>query len=114
MFANYGRQQLKLLQDAGADVGYVIPQEGMLAWLDCWAITRGVKNKSLAERWINYMLDITVSRELTRRQGLSNTIEADTATRETDKIIWLEPVEDDKRRAALWARIISGDLPGRF
>jgi len=114
LFANYGRQQLKLLQDAGADVGYVIPQEGALAWLDCWAITRGVKNKNLAERWINYMLDITVSRELTRRQGLSNTIEADTATRETDKIIWLEPVEDDKRRAALWARIISGDLPGRF
>lgn len=114
LFANYGRQQLKLLQDAGADVGYIIPQEGALAWLDCWAITRGVKNKNLAERWINYMLDITVSRELTRRQGLSNTIEADTATRETDKIIWLEPVEDDKRRAALWARIISGDLPGRF
>jgi putative spermidine/putrescine transport system substrate-binding protein len=114
MFANYGTQQLKLLRDAGADVGYVLPIEGALAWLDCWAITRGVKNKKLAESWINYMLDKKVSSELTRRQGLSNTIEADAATRETDKIIWLEPVEDDKRRAALWGRIISGDLPARF
>lgn len=114
MFANYGTQQLKLLRDAGADVGYVIPSEGALAWLDCWAITRGAKNRNLAESWINYMLDKKVSAELTRRQGLSNTIEADTATRETDKIIWLEPVEDDKRRAALWGHIISGDLPGRF
>jgi putative spermidine/putrescine transport system substrate-binding protein len=114
MFANYGRQQLKLLRDAGADVGYVIPVEGAMAWLDCWAVTRGARNKALAEHWINYMLDKKVSAELTRRQGLSNTIEADVATAATDKIIWLEPVEDDKRRSALWGRIISGDLPGRF
>lgn len=114
LFANYGQQQLKLLRDAGADVAYVIPTEGALAWLDCWAVTRGVKNKALAERWINYMLDKTVSHELTRRQGLSNTIEASLTARENDKIIWLEPVEDDKRRAVLWARIISGDRPGRF
>lgn len=114
MFANYGKQQLKLLRDAGVDVGYVIPVEGALAWLDCWAVTRGAKNRSLAESWINYMLDRQVSGELTRRQGLSNTTEADAATRETDKIIWLEPVEDDKRRTALWGHIISGDLPGRF
>lgn len=114
LFANYGRQQLKLLRDAGADVGYVIPQEGALAWLDCWAVTRGAKNRKLAESWINFMLDRKVSAELTRRQGLSNTIEADAETADADKIVWLEPVEDDKRRSTLWARIISGDLPGRF
>lgn len=114
MFANYGTQQLKLLRDAGADVGYVIPREGALAWLDCWAITRGAKNKTLAENWINYMLEHKVSTELTRRQGLSNTIQAGGNARETDKIIWLAPVEDDKRRAALWARIISGAVPERF
>lgn len=114
MFANYGNQQLKLLRDAGVDVGYAIPSEGALAWLDCWAVTRGVKNKDLAERWINYMLDKKVSSELTKRQGLSNTLQAGTAAKESDKIIWLEPVEDDQRRAALWSRIISGDVPGKF
>ncbi len=60
------------------------------------------------------MLDKHVSGELTRRQGLSNTLEIDTSTQESDKIIWLEPVENDKRRAALWGRIISGDLPRQF
>lgn len=114
LFANYGRQQLKLLRDAGADVGYVIPREGALAWLDCWALTRGVKNKKLAESWINFMLDKKVSSELTRRQGLANTTEVDPETADADKIIWLEPVEDDKRRSALWGRIVSGDLPERF
>jgi putative spermidine/putrescine transport system substrate-binding protein len=114
MFANYGRQQWKLLSDSGADVGYLIPQEGTLAWLDCWAITKNTKNQRLAENWINYMLDKKVSGELSRRQGLSNTVDADIVSNESDKIIWLEPVEDDERRAALWARIISGDVPEKF
>ncbi len=114
LFANYGRQQFKQLRDAGADVGYVIPREGALAWLDCWAVTRGARNRQLAESWIDYMLEHGVSSELTRRQGLPNTIEADPLANETDKIIWLEPVEDAKRRAALWSHIISGDLPGKL
>jgi putative spermidine/putrescine transport system substrate-binding protein len=87
LFANYGNQQLKQLRDAGADVGYVIPREGALAWLDCWAITRGAKNKRLAESWINFMLEASVSDALTRRQGLSNTIAANPAANDSDKII---------------------------
>jgi putative spermidine/putrescine transport system substrate-binding protein len=114
LFANYGQQQLKQLRDSGADVGYVIPKEGALAWLDCWAVTRGARNKVLAERWVNYMLEPKVSAELTRRQGLSNTLDPSANTLETDKILWLEPVENDQRRAALWSRIMSGDRPGRF
>lgn len=114
MFANYGNQQVKLLREAGADVGYVIPREGALAWLDCWAVTHGARNRTLAEQWINFMLDKSVSAELTRRQGLSNTLEAGAAASASDKIIWLEPVEDDQRRAALWKHIISGDVPGKF
>lgn len=114
LFANYGQQQLKALRDSGADVGYVIPKEGALAWLDCWAITRAVRNKGLAEHWINYMLEPKVSAELTRRQGLANTLEASDRTLNTDKIHWLEPVENDQRRAALWSRILSGDRPERF
>ncbi|MBK9237571.1 MAG: extracellular solute-binding protein [Rhodoferax sp.] len=114
LFANYGNQQVKLLRDAGPDVGYVIPSEGALAWLDCWAVSRGVRNQSLAESWINYTLEPQVSGALTKRQGLSNTIEASPLTQDSDKLIWLEPAEDDKRRASLWARITSGDTPGRF
>ena len=114
MFANYGSQQVKLLRDAGVDVGYVIPREGALAWLDCWAVTRGARNKVLAERWINFMLDQQVSAALTRRQGLANTLEAGAAAGESDKLIWLQPVEDDQRRAAYWARIVSGDVPEKL
>lgn len=114
LFANYGSQQVNLLRKAGADIGYVIPKEGALAWLDCWSITRGVKNRKLAEQWINYTLEEPVSRALTERQGLSDTLHDSPAMRNTDKIIWLRQVEDVARRELLWHRIISGDEPGKF
>jgi putative spermidine/putrescine transport system substrate-binding protein len=114
MFANYGTQQVDQLRKAGADIGYVIPQEGALAWLDCWTITRGVRNKRLAEDWINYTLEKPFSDALTQRQGLANTIEPSPSADKSDKIIWLEPVEDFKMRAELWTRILSGDRAGKF
>ncbi|WPO97808.1 extracellular solute-binding protein [Pseudomonas sp. HR96] len=111
LFANYGRQQLKQLRDAGADVGYVIPREGALAWLDCWAISRGASDPVLAGKWIDYMLEPQVSHALTERQGLSNTLEEPAEAGSPRPLIWIRPVEDDQRRAALWQRIISGERP---
>lgn len=114
LFANYGSQQVQQLQQAGADIGYVLPREGALAWLDCWAKSRGARNSRLAEAWIDYMLEPQVGRALIDRQGLSNTLEASPFLREDDRLIWLERVEDPGRRAQLWDRILSGDRPERF
>ncbi len=109
LFANDGSQQVKLLQSAGVDVGYAIPKEGALAWLDCWVITRGVKNNALAHRWINYMLEAEAGDALLSRQGLANTTSESPYLRPQDKLIWLEPVENVDRRGLLWERILSGD-----
>lgn len=117
MHANYGQQQLKLFQDAGLDVGYVVPREGALAWLDCWAIPSRSQQRSLAAKWIDYMLEPQVGRELTRRQGLANTLEEPqglTGSAVKGPILWLEPVEDAAQRQRLWLRIVSGDRPERF
>ncbi|ADE11898.1 extracellular solute-binding protein [Sideroxydans lithotrophicus] len=114
LFANYGTQQLDMLKKAGADIGYVIPKEGALAWLDCWSITHGAKNRKLAEAWINYTLEMPVSHALTERQGLSNTLEVPSTVHDSDKILWLQRVEDVGRRAAIWEKIISGTLPEKF
>lgn len=114
LFANYGSQQVTLLQNAGADIGYVIPKEGALAWLDCWSITRYAKNRALAEAWINYTLEEPVSRSLTLRQGLPNTIEDMSILNQADKILWLQQVENNSRRKMLWDKIISGEVPEGF
>lgn len=109
LFANYGTQQVQQLKKAGADIGYVIPKEGALAWLDCWTVTRGAKDKALAEAWINYMLEKPVGQALVERQGLANTVDSTESNDRKNKIIWLEPVEDSARRSSIWARIVSGD-----
>ncbi len=109
MFANYGSQQLQLLKKAGVDVGYVVPKEGALAWLDCWAITRGAKNTKLAEAWINFFLEPQAGHALLTRQGLANTTSESPYLRPQDRLVWLEPVENVDRRSALWERILAGD-----
>lgn len=109
LFANYGSQQVQLLKNAGIDVGYAIPDEGALAWLDCWAITRGARNNRLATAWIDYMLEVEPSRALVARQGLSNTTSASPFSHPEDRLVWLEPVENVNRRNQLWERILSGD-----
>lgn len=108
LFANYGSQQLQTFKNAGFDVGYTIPKEGALAWLDCWAITAHSSHKKLAEAWINLMLDPIVSNYLVERQGLSSTL-VDSASQNTDVLYWLQPPEDVNKRTRLWKRIISGD-----
>lgn len=109
MFANYGSQQLQLLKTAGINVGYAIPKEGALAWLDCWAVTRGARNMSLAEAWISYFLEPQAGNALVNRQGLANTTSESPYLRANDRLKWLEPVEDVDRRNRLWERILAGD-----
>lgn len=113
LFANYGTQQLQLLRAAGLDVGYVIPREGALAWLDCWVVTAGSEQAALAKAWIDFTLTPEVSQALTQRHGLGNTLQASASDSGSnsgaDPLIWLQPVEDPPRRARLWQRIISGD-----
>lgn len=109
MLANYGSQQLQLMKAAGIDAAYVIPREGALAWLDGWTITRGVRNKALAEAWINYLLEEKPGEVLSTRQGLCNTTSAPPNHLVGDNLVWLEPVENVERRNSLWKRIMSGD-----
>lgn len=114
VFANYGSQQVQALRQAGADVGYVIPREGALAWLDCWVISSKTSQRELAEAWINYTLEPQVSRLLTTRQGLSNTLDGPLPEGRDGPIIWLETVENSERRSKLWEQMVSGDRPERL
>nr|WP_245841113.1 extracellular solute-binding protein [Paraburkholderia ribeironis] len=114
MFGNYGTQQVELLRRAGADVGYVIPDEGALAWLDCWSMTRAATDQPLALAWINYMLEPGVSALLTQRQGLANTLTAPVESSDDARIVWIGPVENIQRREQLWTRIVSGDRSELF
>lgn len=111
VYANYGSQQLKALIDAGADVGYSMPADGTLAWLDCWAIAQAAGPQ--AEQWINFLLEEKASQQLTRVHGLANTIN-ESSLHQNAKLIWLEPIENAAMRMNLWDQVISGDVMERF
>jgi putative spermidine/putrescine transport system substrate-binding protein len=113
MFANFGRQQLKMLRAAGVDAGYALPKEGALAWLDCWAVTKAARNPGLAHAWINHVLDTEPGRLLATRQGLGSTTSGAPDYRADDRLVWLQPVESDERRNLLWRRIAAGDRASR-
>jgi putative spermidine/putrescine transport system substrate-binding protein len=105
MFANFGQQQVKMMTDAGANIGYVNPKEGALAWLDTWAMTKGVKNKALAEKWVNFVLQKKIGQELSDRTGFGNTVVPFGSAGADDKLVWLETVENPTKRADLWNEI---------
>jgi putative spermidine/putrescine transport system substrate-binding protein len=55
------------------------------------------------------MLEPQPGMALLERQGLANTTSPSPYLTHNDRIRWLEPVEDVKRREQLWERIVSGD-----
>lgn len=111
MFGNYGNQQVELLRKAGVSVGYAIPQEGALAWLDCWALTRAGAAKALALAWLEYMLEPGPAQALVQRQGLSSAVLSQ--GKDDSRLWWLEPVENLERRNRYWQRIVAGDRATR-
>ena len=113
LVANYGKQQLTELRRAGLDVGYAIPHEGALAWLDCWAISSTAREPALALAWIDHLLQPEAALALTQRHGLGNTLYV-TGEDEAARLYWLEQVEDAALRHSLWRQIIAGDRPERF
>lgn len=105
IWANYGQQQVKAMKDAGADIGYVNPKEGALAWLDTWAMTSGVQDKDLAASWINFLLQKKIGEQLSERTGFGNTVVETGSAGSNDKLVWLEFVEDPTKRSDLWNEV---------
>jgi putative spermidine/putrescine transport system substrate-binding protein len=105
IWANYGQQQVKAMKDAGANIAYVNPREGALAWLDTWAMTNAVRDPELAETWVNYLLQKKIGEQLSQRTGFGNTVVESGSAGANDKLVWLDFVEDPTKRSDLWNEI---------
>jgi putative spermidine/putrescine transport system substrate-binding protein len=105
IWANYGQQQMMAMKKAGANVAYVNPKEGALAWLDTWAMTSGVRDKDLAQAWVNFVLQKKIGQQLSEREGFGNTVVPFASAGENDKLVYLQLVEDPTKRSDLWNEI---------
>ncbi|RJG26498.1 PotD/PotF family extracellular solute-binding protein [Paenibacillus thiaminolyticus] len=62
------------IAEENPDVAYVVPQEGSTIFADTYAIPKGAKNKELAEKFINFMLDPENSAKNYEFVGYSNPV----------------------------------------
>ena len=48
--------QSATMKQEGEPIGFVVPEDGAIGWVDNWAIAKSSKNKDLAYAFINYMI----------------------------------------------------------
>ncbi|QGG48410.1 polyamine ABC transporter substrate-binding protein [Heliorestis convoluta] len=60
------------IYEENPDIEFVVPKEGATIWADTFAIPKGAKNKELAEKFINYILEPEVSVRNYEYIGYSN------------------------------------------
>ncbi|MFD1705991.1 PotD/PotF family extracellular solute-binding protein [Siminovitchia sediminis] len=64
--------EIALAQREGANFETIIPEEGLLITMDNWVIPKDAKNKELAEKFINFILEPEISAEIAQHQPYIN------------------------------------------
>jgi spermidine/putrescine-binding protein len=104
-----GEPQVPALIKQGVDAAMVIPKEGAIGWLDCWAISSAMKDTKLANAWINACLDKSVGKHLTVDLNYGNTTDASINMAQgftyADKLVWLLAPENFEKRVQVWNEV---------
>lgn len=108
MFA-MAEPQVEMIRRKGVDVGLVIPKEGAIGWVDCWAISAGCRDEALAHAWIETTLrsDMATLLSTTYHYGNVRDAAANAALglTYTDRLTFLDAPEDFARRVKLWNEV---------
>lgn len=96
------------LQKKGFDVGYAIPDEGALGWLDNLTLSAGAENPDGVYAWMNYFLQAKIGADMTKKFGYGSTTSTDGALNYAAKLKWAKPPEDLPKRQTVWNEVRSG------
>ncbi len=96
------------LQKQGFDVGYAIPEEGALGWLDNLTLSAGATNVEGAYAWMNFFLQARIGSDMSTKFGYGSTTAADSGVDYADRLIWAKPPEDLAMRQTVWNEVRSG------
>ncbi|QND24177.1 extracellular solute-binding protein (plasmid) [Rhizobium leguminosarum bv. viciae] len=109
LMMSMGEPQAPMLKKQGANVGLVIPKEGAIGWIDCWAISAKARDVDLAHQWINAMLDEAVGTYISSKTGYGNTtnqsVNVEAGLTYADKLVFLQAPEDFAKRIEVWNEI---------
>jgi len=96
------------LQKKGFDVGYAIPDEGALGWMDSLTLSAGATNVDGAYAWMNFLLQAKYGADMTKKFGYGSTTSAEGAPDYTSRLKWAKPPEDLAMRQTVWNEVRSG------
>jgi spermidine/putrescine transport system substrate-binding protein len=92
------------LKKQGRPVSYMAPQEGAIAWLDGWSLTKGARNVAQAYEWLNFLMTAEMSAKVAEGSGYNPVIKgADALLSAQAKAIFNEAYPADAVEK-LWAR----------
>jgi putative spermidine/putrescine transport system substrate-binding protein len=106
-----GEFQAAHLKSRGYNVGYVIPDEGGVGWLDAWALSAGVRDAELAHAWADFFLDGSIGEQISRHYGYGSTTSRTEGLDYADRLTWFRPDEDFARRAEIWEEVKATPVP---
>ncbi|MGA0563463.1 ABC transporter substrate-binding protein [Ancylobacter sp. VNQ12] len=93
------------LQKKGFDVGYVIPKEGAVGWLDNLTVSAGTANTDAAYAWMNFALQKKIGADMAKKFGYGATTDAAQGMDYANRLIWAQNPEDYTRRQAIWNEV---------
>ena len=93
------------LQKKGFDVGYAIPKEGAVGWLDNLTVSAGTSNPDAAYAWINFVLQKKIGADMAKKFGYGSTTDAPEGMDYASRLIWADNPEDYTRRQAIWNEV---------
>ncbi|WP_334174227.1 extracellular solute-binding protein [Pseudoxanthobacter sp.] len=89
----------------GFDVGYVIPKEGAVGWLDNLTVSAGSDNADAAYAWMNFALQKKIGADMAKKYGYGATTDAPQGMDYAGRLIWAQNPEDYARRQAIWNEV---------
>lgn len=93
------------LKKKGFDVGYVIPKEGAVGWLDNLTVSAGSPNVDAAYAWMNFALQKKIGADMAKKFGYGATTDAPEGMDYANRLIWAQNPENYTRRQAVWNEV---------
>jgi len=93
------------LQKKGFDVGYTIPKEGAVGWLDNMTVSAGSSNVANAYKWINFIYQPKYGAAMFAKYGYASTTAPAPGMDYASKLKWAHNPENYNKRQTIWNEV---------
>ena len=96
------------LEKQNFEVGYVIPAEGAVGWLDNVTISAGAPEAGNAYAWIDFLLQKKIGQDMFEKSGYGPTTVEAPGMDYASRLKWAVNPENYTRRQQIWNEVKAG------